>query len=146
MSLQGYLFGLKMSTMFAFFAWASVVLYIDPETSGILGKSLFFITLFLWLAGMCTVVLTWLQRKLFDDEYAAGSLGANMRRSSFIAFFVLSLLALQYFKVLAWWSGCLAGGALLLIELYFAHHTVQNEPIQKAKPVSRGRHFRLKQK
>lgn len=144
MSLQGYLLGLKMSTLFAFSAWAGVVLYIDPETAGIFGKSLFFITLFLWLSGVFTLVLTWLQRRLCDDERAARSLGANMRQSMFVSCVLLLLLALQYFKVLAFWNGLLIGVAFLLIELYFTHVSAACHDSQSLELKPKLQHSRLK--
>jgi hypothetical protein len=146
MSLQGYLLGLKISTLFAFSAWAGVVLYIDPDVAGVFGKSLFFITLFLWLAGLSTLLLTWLQRKIVGDERAAGLLGANMRQSIFVACLTVALLALQSFKVLAFWNGLLIGTALLLIELYFIHRTVKSEDTQKTKLNVKQQQSRLKQR
>jgi hypothetical protein len=146
MSLQGYLLGLKMSTLFAFSAWAGVVLYIDPQTAGLFGKSLFFVTLFLWLAGALTLLLTWLQKKIFDDERAAKSLGANMRQSVFIACLALILLTLQYFKVLAFWNGLLVSAAFLLIELYFIHDAAGREDTRDSKPKPTHQPSRLKQR
>ncbi len=145
MSLQGYLLGLKMSTLFAFCAWAGVVLYIDPEASGMFGQSLFFATLFLWLAGILTLLMTWLQRKLFDDEWAAHALGANMRRSVFIASFSLILLLLLSFRMLVFWNGLLVGAAFLLIELYFVHSAgvdtdMRHAQSKHAPPYSRLKH------
>lgn len=148
MSLQGYLLGLKISTLFAFSAWAGVMLYIDPETAGALGKSLFFATLFLWLAGALTLMLTWLQKKLFDDERAAHSLGSNMRQSVFASCLLLTLLALQYFKVLAFWNGLLIGTAFLLIELYFVHTQARHNESQNSnlKSNHQPKYSRLKHK
>ncbi|MDD5084131.1 MAG: hypothetical protein PHT88_04380 [Candidatus Moranbacteria bacterium] len=144
MSLQGYLLGLKMSTLFAFSAWAGVVLYIDPETAGMFGRSLFFITLFLWLSGALTLILTWLQRRWCDDERAARSLGSNMRQSVFVACLLLTLLTLQYFKVLAFWNGLLIGVAFLLIELYFTHASAACHDSQSSELKPRTQHSRLK--
>lgn len=144
MSLQGYLLGLKISTLFAFSAWAGVVLYVDPEAAGIFGRSLFLGTFFLWLTGALTLFLTWLQRKVFGDERAASCLGANMRQSIFVSCLVLILLMLQYFKVFALWNGFLIGVAFLLIELYFVHHTAKNASSQNVKLKPKHQHSRLK--
>lgn len=139
MSLQGYLLGLKISALLAFFAWASVVLYIDPDASGAFGSGLFFGTLFLWLSGILAVLLTWLQRKIFGDERAAEALGSNMRQSVLIAFAVLVLLTLRYFKVMAFWNVLLVVAAVLLIELYFTHYSRKIGSENPGGPASRSR-------
>lgn len=146
MTLQGYLLGLKISTLFAFSAWASVVLYVDPASAGAFGKGLFFVTLFLWLAGVLTLLLTWLQKRIFGDECAAGSLGSNMRQSAFASGLILSLLGLRYFKVLAFWNGLLITVAFLLIELHFIHEMKKGCTAQSAKPKSQQKYSRLRHK
>ena len=146
MSLQGYLLGLKISTLFAFSAWASVVLYIDPESAGIFGKALFFVTFFLWLSGVCTLVLTWIQRKIFGEDKAAALLGSNMRQSIFLSCLFIVLLTLQYFKVFALWNGMLIGVAFLLIELYFAHRATKDDIVQVVMPKLKPQYSRLKHK
>ena len=146
MTLQGYLLGLKISTLFAFSAWASVVLYVDPGSAGVFGKGLFFVTLFLWLAGALTLLLTWLQKRIFDDECAAGSLGSNMRQSAFASGLALSLLGLQYFKVLAFWNGLLIAVVFLLIELHFIHEMKKDCVVQNVKPKSQQKYSRLRHK
>lgn len=146
MSLQGYLLGLKLSVLFAFSAWAGVVLYIDPETAGIFGRSLFFMTLFLWLSGALTLMMTWFQKKIFNDERAADSLGSNMRRSVWISCLLLALLVFQYFKFFAFWNGLLIVTTFLLIELYFVHHTVKKGDLHDSLSASKHQHSRLKRK
>lgn len=121
MSLQGYIFGLKMSTFFALCAWALVMLYVDPESSGVMGMCLFFGTLFLWLSGAMALILTVLQSHIQDNEYAAKQLSSNIRRGTLVAMLGVIMLALQYNHILTFWSILLVGVAFLLIELHFIH-------------------------
>lgn len=146
MSLQGYLLGLKISTLFAFSAWASVVLYIDPESAGIFGKALFFVTFFLWLSGACTLALTWIQKKMLSEDKAAACLGSNMRQSIFFSCLLIILLILKYFKVFALWNGMLIGVAFLLIELYFMHRATKDDVVQVVMPKPKPQYSRLKHK
>lgn len=142
MSLRGYLFGLKASALIAFFAWASSVLFINPDTSGVFGTLLFFSTLFLWMIGAIAIVSVWLYRKLFGVEHAVLFLGFIMRRSVFVSCLALSILMLRYYGVLAFWNGLIMFAFFLLIELYFVHHA----PVRKSsiEEVSKGQSFRLK--
>lgn len=146
MTLQSYLFGLKISTLFAFSAWASVMLYVDPSSAGAFGGGLFFMTLFLWLAGVLTLLLTWSQKMIFNDECAAGSLGSNMRQSAFASGLILALLGLQYLKVLAFWNGLLIAVAFLLIELHFIHEMKKDCEVRNVKPKSQQKYSRLRHK
>ena len=148
MSLQSYLFGLKMSILVAFFAWASVVLYIDPESSGMFGKILFFTTFFLWSSGACTFFFTWIQKALSDDNRSTVDLGVHVRRGMFVSCFSVVLLILQYFHVLAVWGALLVGVAFLLIELHFTHHdSRQSDDTLDQKPkVQAAGYSRLKRK
>ena len=146
MSLQGYLLGLKISTLFAFFAWASVVLYIDPEAAGIFGKILFFSTFFLWIAGFCTLLLTVLGRWMQGDEYAARMLGPSMRRSIFISIAISASLFLQYLAIIAPWNVLLIITACLLIELYFLHTATKHDKESQTQTTATQKYSRLKHK
>jgi Ca2+/Na+ antiporter len=123
MTLNAYLQGVRVSTAIAFFAWAAVVLYIDPTEAGFFGNGLFYMTLFLWLSGGITLLLVWLRRKWQEEHQIAGSLGTSLRQSAFLALYILTLLTFQYFQILTWWDALLAGVAVLLIELYFLHQS-----------------------
>ena len=140
MSLNAYLFGIKVSTVVAFFAWASVVLYIDPKASGVFGVGLFSLTLFLWLSGVVTLLITWLRKKMSDEERVALTLGESLRQGAFVSLFVLSMLGLQYFSILEWWSGALLTAVFLLFELKYIH-AIPKEVEEKhiAKPHTRKR-------
>lgn len=121
MTLNAYLLGLKVSAFLAFFAWALVVLYVNPDDSGMFGKILFYGTLFLWFSGAASLFLTWMQKKIADEERAAKLLVENMKQGLIISFFLIVLLMLQYYRVLVLWSSLLVLVVFLLVELRFVH-------------------------
>jgi hypothetical protein len=127
MTLNAYLRGMKVSTVTAFFAWAAVVLYIDPKAAGWFGNGLFYVTLFLWLAGAAMLLSTWLRKKLKGEENVAMALGTSLRQSMFLSLYALILLSFQYFRILAWWDALLVAAAVLLIELRFLHRYQKKE-------------------
>ncbi len=121
MTLNAYLWGMKVSTAIAFFTWAAVILYVDPREARSFGMILFGLTLFLWLSGAVALCMMWVRRKVYGDERAAKALGASLRQGIFLSGYCLVLLGMQYARVLAWWDALLAAVALLLVELRFIH-------------------------
>lgn len=121
MTLNAYLWGMKVSTTIAFFTWATVVLYIDPREAGAFGMSLFVLTFFLWLSGAAALFLIWVRRKAQDEERAAKALGMSLRQGMFLAGYCLVLLGMQYIRILVWWNALLVAVAVLLAELWFLH-------------------------
>lgn len=125
MPINAYFFGLKISTAIVFFAWTMIVLYVNPEESGVLGKTIFFMTFFLWLFGFSTLLASWIHDRLAGEHSSGHILGRIMRRSIFISAFSVILLLLQYFKVLMLWNVLFVVVAFLLLELYFVHNASQ---------------------
>jgi hypothetical protein len=121
MTLGGYLWGLKISTLVAFCGWLAVARYVDPDVSGGIGIGLFFTMLFLWMAGVSMIVTTRLTEIFFGEEYAATFPIVAIRRGALAALLAVALALLRYFGVLAFWNGALVASALLLLELYGTH-------------------------
>jgi len=119
MTLKSYLWGLRISTVILFIAWAVVVGNVDPEKSGLIGKVLFYLSLFLFLSGLFILILTWIRRKMEGDEMVFRQLGLNFREGILLAILVVGLLLLQSVKVLIWWDGLLVTAGIFLVELYF---------------------------
>lgn len=119
MTLKSYLWGLRISTVILFMAWTVVVVNVDPEKSGIIGKVLFYLSFFLFLSGIFILILTWIRRKLEGDEAAFSQLGVNFREGILLAVLAAGLLLLQSAKVLIWWDGLMLAAGIFLIELYF---------------------------
>lgn len=117
MRFQTLLFGVRFFTFLSLVAWLGVLFAVDPETSGPLGTTLFLGTAFSFLAGAFTVLLTALSRKVLGDASAALSFGGSFRQGFLIALFVVLLLLLSRFHMLAWWTAALLFVAILLIEL-----------------------------
>lgn len=119
MTLKSYLWGMRISTLLSFFAFCLVVCYTDPEKSGIPGKFIFFLTLFLLFSGVITIFLTWLRRTFGKEGVIFSELGMSFREGILLSLLLIVLLVLQSFRILVWWDGLLAVAAIFLIELYF---------------------------
>lgn len=118
MTLNVYLWGMRISTILALLAWGAVIYYVDPSKTGILGQVLFYGSLFLALSGVFTIFFTWLRRKVNQDESFV-YIGMSFRQGLLLSLLVVILLIMQSFGVLVWWDGLLVVAALFLVELYF---------------------------
>ena len=106
--------------MLSFAAWVMVILYINPEKSGVAGQALFYASTFLFFAGVLILFFTWMRRKARDDdEIAFTYLGTSFRQGILMALLLIGLLVLQQYRLLIWWDGALVIVGVFLMELYF---------------------------
>lgn len=116
MSLSAYLWGIRLFTLLSFLAFLGVVIALDPEVAGGLGKGLFFISLFAFLTGILTLLVTWIYRKGLGDVGAAHNLGGAFRQAFLLALFALGIIFFRYAGILVWWDALLLLAAVLLAE------------------------------
>lgn len=120
MTLKSYLWGIKISTVVSFAAWALVIKQIDPEKTGTVGQLLFFISMLLSFSGLFILFFTWLRKKSLGDGGNGFSLvGISFRQGILMAILVCLLLFFQQNRILVWWDGALLVAGILLVELYF---------------------------
>jgi len=106
-------------TILAISALVSVLIFIDPEKSGIVGRIYFFAALFFSSAGIFNLLLISMRRKFISAEMAVGNLGISFRQGMLMSVLLVGLMVLQGFRMLVWWDGLLVVAAIFLVELYF---------------------------
>lgn len=116
MSLSAYLWGIRLFTLLSFLAFLGVVIALDPEEAGGIGKGLFFISLFAFLTGILTLLVTGVYRKGLGDVGAAHNLGGAFRQAFLLALFALGIVFFRYAGILVWWDVLLLLAAVLLAE------------------------------
>lgn len=119
MTVRGYLWGMRLSTLVAVAAFGLVACYVNPFRDGILGQTLFYISLFFSITGLATLFLFWLRRKFANNETVYLNVGVSFRQGMLVAFAVTLLFLLQSFRLLLWWDAGLVIAAVLLVELWF---------------------------
>ncbi len=119
MTLRSYLWGLRALVGISAASLAVVVMRIDPETSIFVGQSLFFVSLFLTLAGIFTLFFTWMRKMTSGGENAFVHLGMSLRQGILLSLLVIFLLIFQRLQILIWWDGLLLAAGFFIIELYF---------------------------
>ena len=119
MTFKSYLWGMRISLILSFAAWALVVFYVDPEKSGLAGMLFFYATTFLFLSSLLSLFFAWTRGMGKDNDGVVGYLGMVFRQSVLLSFLVIALLIFQQFRVLTWWDGALTVAGIFLVELYF---------------------------
>ena len=119
MTLKTYLLGMITSTVVCFISWVLVLFYIDPDTSGIMGKALFILMLFFFLTGFFTLVGFYIRKKLFHNNHEFKMIGTLFRQGILFALIFIGMLILNKFNMLFWWSALLFILAICLLEFYF---------------------------
>ncbi len=119
MTIRGYLWGMRFSMFVALVALGLVVFYVNPFRDGILGQTLFYISLFFSITGAATLFLFWLRRKFANNETVYLNVGVSFRQGMLVALAVSLMFLLQSFRLLVWWDGGLIIVGVLLVEFWF---------------------------
>lgn len=119
MTLRSYLNSMAVATSIAFMGWALVLMYIDPTSSGYMGLTLFYLTLFLGLMGFFTLISFSLKRWISNNEIIFAYIASSFRQGFWLAIIIIGLLVMQGARILNWWDALLFVGAISLLELYF---------------------------
>ena len=119
MTLRSYIWGMRIAVLFSIVALGVTVNYIDPDSSGIPGKALFFLIFFFSLSGIFNLVLLRIRKKMTNTENAFDNLNLCFRQGILLAVFFTGLLIMQGEGVLIWWSALLLLAGIFIIELFF---------------------------
>lgn len=120
MTLNAYLWGMRISWAISLTAWVLVFMKIDPEKSGTPGQLFFYVSLLLFLSSTFVLMLTWIWRKSQrEDDTEMAYVGVSFRQGILLAILTVVLLILQQNRMLTWWDGALSVAGIFLVELYF---------------------------
>lgn len=125
MTTKSFMWGMRFITILAVVACVLLIIFVspyrsqDPSQKLIVNIVLFNITLFFALTGIFTLFLFSLRKKVTGNEIVAAHLGISFRQGMLLALTLIALLLLQSFRILTWWDGLLAMGAIMMVELYF---------------------------
>ena len=125
MSLRAFQIGVFVLTLLAFAAWLGVLLKVDPEGSGLLGRGLFFGSLFAFVLGLVMEGMIGVYRKGLGEERAAQYIGSAFRQTTLLTLFFFLNIALVYRGIWVWWLALLFFAFVLLLE--FTARTLKQE-------------------
>lgn len=116
------LWGVVSGTILSIFSWGLALFFINPTSATLFEWTLFLATLFLSLAGICSLVTLVVRRMVFGSERALSRVGTSIRQGAFLAIFCIGVLFLFRARWFAWWDALFLFGFLFLIELFFLRH------------------------
>ncbi|MDD5040149.1 MAG: hypothetical protein PHY34_03280 [Patescibacteria group bacterium] len=124
MSLKKYLLIMTSATLLSWVAWLVVLFYINPDDSGMVGYSLFYISLLVALVGTFSLVgffgRVWFSR----EQVIFRHLGVSTRQSVWFSVLLVGSLLLQGTGYLKWWSLLFFIMLLTLLEFFFISRKV----------------------
>lgn len=119
MTLKSYIWGMRLVALFSFIVGVLVVIYTDPEKSGIIGLVLFYLIAFFFLSSFFNLFLLWIRKKTLGSEAVALNIGLSFRQGVLLSIFAVGMLVLQSLQMLVWWDGLLLLAGVFVVELYF---------------------------
>jgi len=99
--------------------WLLVLFFLDPTQAGTLGYVLFFLSLFLTVASVASLIGFGLRRVLRVQQLAAYSVRSALRQGIMLALFVCILLILVRLRVYQWWVAVILTIFFVSAELIF---------------------------
>ena len=120
MSISKSLSLIFISTIFFWLIWLVFFFFVEPTEGGIFALIIFFLSLFLGLLGIFTLLFIILKfRHLKNKEKIFEKFSSSFRQAIFISIFLISLLILRTLRFLEWWSAASLLLFFLLLELIF---------------------------
>lgn len=120
MNLKEFLIAIGVATLLAIGGWVVVLVRVDPETAGLPGVVLFYLTAFAAIVGICAFLGTWLRaRKEQHPHLIVREVKIALRHSIFLATLGLGALALASMNALRWWIWLIALVVICAVEYIF---------------------------
>ncbi|MBU1167085.1 hypothetical protein KKC60_01610 [Patescibacteria group bacterium] len=119
MTLQKYLLGIAVSTVFCFVAFGLICFYIDPDNTNLVGYLCFYASLMFSLVGLFTLLGFYLRVWLSKNEIIFAYVAPSFRQAVLLSVIVIGSLILQSFRLLTWWDAILFVASIVLLEFFF---------------------------
>ena len=118
MNLKTYLTIMILATSVCWATWAVVINSIDPNTTNVVGFSLFYASLFLSIVGTTALVGFVLRFVLLRKDLVFRQVVIAFRQSFLFATIIIGSLILQSFRMLTWYNAILLIAALTVLEFF----------------------------
>lgn len=119
MTLRSYIWGMRIAVLFSIIALGFAAYFIDPETSGIPGKALFFLITFFTVSGILNLLLLRMRRGVTTAENSSDKINLSFRQGILLSIFFTGILIFRGEGLLVWWSALLLLSGVFLLELFF---------------------------
>lgn len=133
MTVRSFLAGSFISLLASAGILFLIISWIDPTKSPALGFILFFLTLFLAVASLASLVGYIARVVVMRHQLPAYRVRPSLRQGVFLGVFVDLLLFLQLERILVWWVSGIIVLLFVVIELVFVSYD-KNSPVHRGTP------------
>lgn len=119
MTVRTFVIGAAVMAVAASAIWTLVFNFLDPDQAGTLGFLLFFLSLFVAIASIVSLIGFGLRRLIMAQQLAAYSVRTSLRQSIIVSAFLNALLLLQLLRLYRWWLALILLFISVFIELVF---------------------------
>jgi hypothetical protein len=106
-------------TLFCWLAWLVVLFYMNPDEGGVVGFTMFYLSLFLALIGTFSLLGFFIRVWFSKETFIFRHLGVATRQSLWFSILLIVTLMFQGGGMLKWWSALLLVLFLVLMEFFF---------------------------
>ena len=119
MFLNRYVLSVVIASITSFLSLYLVLSKIDPFTDERLALILFFISLFLAVSTVLTLVGYFFRILFYREELFMNHFNVSLRQGIILGFCLCAIMGFQVFRTLTWWNGLIILLISFLVELYF---------------------------
>lgn len=104
MTFRAYMLFMGLGTLIAWLAWVIVLMNVDPQTTNVLGFTMFYVTLMVGLVGALTLVgISYRVLLLGRKDVLSREVKVSFRHAILLSMVSVIALALSAEKMLHWW-------------------------------------------
>lgn len=140
MTLRRYLMTMSMTTLICWGCFVIVLFRIDPNTSGVIGLGLFFVSLFFAVWGTLSLFGFFVRYLLKRNTVPFRHIGISLRQALWFAILLTVTLFLVSQELLVWWMSLFLIGGLTILEGFFLARSLESRYYQK-KSSKESSHF-----
>ncbi len=107
------------ATILCWAAWAFVLFFVSPKGAGTLGLLFFYLSLFLGLLGVFSIIGFGVRYLFKRREFAYRQVKTAFRQGAMFSLLLTSSLFLQSQRLLVWWNTILFVLLLAVVEYFF---------------------------
>lgn len=117
-SYKVYLIIIFVTTLVSWVAFGIILTFISPLAGGVLGKVLFYLSVFTGTSGLFFFIGFYGLRLIFGPKKLAYQFNNSFRQGILLSLVLVGILVLQGLRVLYWWSGGLIILVIALVEFF----------------------------
>ena len=119
MSLRAYLALMGFGTLIAAATFFLILFRVDPANAGFLGFCLFYLSMFLAVAGALSILGFVIRVFSHRGEMLSRLVALSFRQAVLLAALAVGALALHAHGLLSWWNSILLVAAVTIVEFLF---------------------------